>query len=305
MIVRSAEEFLSVYSEEKFPADQPGVCKAAFLVTPVNFRLEEQSAQDNTYMDLSVAVDADYAMAQHRRVAERLMACGVNVFTFPGRADLPDGCFPNNAFATIDKKLVIGSMLHPARRGETARRDIRSLFETVLGYEEVDLSRQACVAELTGVMAIDRARGIGFCGMSQRVDDAGVEAMHKALGLKLTWRFDLHPDEYHLNVVMAVLASRACVVYPPAILADGLLDVLKTLYGDQVMVLSEREKNAFAANCISLTEHDLFMSTTSVIELSDAHRDQIDEWGFTLHGLAVDELEKAGGSLRCLIAEVY
>ncbi len=46
---------------------------------------------------------------------------------------------------------------------------------------------------------IDRARNVGYCGMSQRVNDAGLAAMHAALGLDLTLRFDLVPGESSPN----------------------------------------------------------------------------------------------------------
>src|SRR3546814_7318893 len=105
-------------------------------------------------------------------------------------------------------------MLHPVRRREAARDDIRAFFRDVLGYAETDLSGQPHPCELTGALVIDRARGLGFCGLSERCDEAGARLMHDAFGLRATLLFDLAPGEYHTNVVLAGLSGRAALVCP-------------------------------------------------------------------------------------------
>src|SRR3546814_13537431 len=55
----------------------------------------------------------------------------------------------------------------------------------------VDLRCGPGVAELTGSLVIDRARGLGFCGLSARCDTTGAAAMHAAFGLRATLLFDL------------------------------------------------------------------------------------------------------------------
>jgi hypothetical protein len=212
--------------------------------------------------------------------------------------------FPNNAFATIPGRLIVGRMLHPTRQKETARKDIRGYF-TSGGYELVDLSEEDCVAELTGPMVLDRARRIAFCGMSQRVSDSGVKAMHKAFKLRCTLQFDLAEDEYHTNVVLSVLASRACIVHEDSIQDASLVQALAALYHGHVLFLDQAEKDAFAANCIALTHHDLFMSQTAADALRHSNRSLLESWGFVIHSTPLDEIEKAGGSLRCMVAEIY
>jgi len=62
---------------------------------------------------------------------------------------------------------------------------VRALFRETFRYELRDLSRLDGIAELTGPLVMDRPRGIGFCGMTSRVDIAGSEAMHDAFALEL------------------------------------------------------------------------------------------------------------------------
>lgn len=305
MIVHTPEAFVEQLESDWLAADSPAVPRAVFLVEPSDFRLSRQSARDNVYMDLSVAVDPARALDQHRRLTERIAACGVPVIRFPGRSETPDDVFPNNVFATTAGRFIIGAMRHPERQREAERQDIRALFTDLMDYQEIDLSGRDMVAELTGAMVIDRARRIGFCGMSQRVDEAGCQAMHDAFDLGLTYRFDLKPEEYHTNVVMTVLASRAVMLCPEAFADPQTPAAIVKAFPDRALILTEEEKQAFAGNCIAVNFKDVFMSQTALDALDRKKIDILGDWGFEVHGVELDEIEKAGGSLRCCVAEIF
>jgi hypothetical protein len=305
VIVRTPEDFRKQIDAGWLNNDSPAVPRAVFLVEPTGFRLSEQSARDNVYMDLSVDVDPARALDQHRQLADRITACGVPAVRFPGRADTPDDLFPNNVFATAPGRLIVGAMLHPERQREAGRRDIRAFFTGLMEYEEIDLSDRDLVAELTGALIIDRSHRIGYCGMTQRVDDAGCLAMHEAFELALTFQFDLKPTEYHTNVVMAVLASRALVICPDAFVDPEVPKAIAHAYPGHVLEITREEKEAFAGNCIAVSLEDVFMSQTAVDALAPQKLRQLESWGFTIHGVELDEVEKAGGSLRCCVAEIY
>lgn len=310
MIVKTPQDFLQALDSLDLKPVNTATPKGVFLLEPTGFTLSTSTAEDNLYMDLSLSADTERACGQHRQMAEYLQQQGVVVVRFPGLAATPDCVFPNNVFATAainDSRghFIVGSMKTEERRQEAKRQDIRSFFKEMLGYKEFDLSLLDCVAELTGTLIIDRARGIGFCGMTQRVNDAGVEAMHQAFDLNLTFQFDLNADEYHTNVVMAILASRACVIYPEAFVDRDVPDAIAQLYPDRTLILSKAEKQAFAGNCISLSDSDVYMSETAATGLRPQSREKLTAWGFDVHGIPVDELEKAGGSLRCMIGEIF
>ena len=305
MIVRTPEEFRKQIDAGWLNNDSPPAPRAVFLVEPTGFRLSEQTARDNVYMDLGVQVDPARALDQHRQLADRITACGVPAVRFPGRADTPDDLFPNNVFATTPGRLIVGAMLHPERQREARRSDIRAFFTRLMEYEEIDLSDRDLVAELTGALILDRSHRIGYCGMTQRVDDAGCQAMHEAFDLALTFQFDLKPTEYHTNVVMAVLASRALVICPDAFADPEVPKAIGHAYPGHVLEITREEKEAFAGNCIAVSLEDLFMSQTAVDALAPEKLQQLESWGFRIHGVELDEVEKAGGSLRCCVAEIY
>lgn len=281
----------------------PACAKAAFLVTPEGFALAEQSASDNAYMDLGVAVDPARALAQHRELQRRL-AGAVPTIAFPGDPAAPDGLFPNNVFATVPGRLILGHMRHPVRQREAERADIRGFF-AAMGYAETDLRAQPGVAELTGALVIDRARGLGFAGLSERCDEAGAAAMHAAFGLRATLMFDLAAGEYHTNVVMSVLAGRALVVCPSGFADPAAAAAIAALYAPNVVTLTAAQKAAFAGNCIAVSPDSVFVSQAGAAALDAGQREVLARAGFRVEAVPLDEIEKAGGSLRCCVAEIY
>ena len=80
---------------------------------------------------------------------------------------------------------------------------------------------------------------------------------------------------------------------------------MQQAFPGHTLMLTEAEKNAFAGNCIALTETDLFMSRTGLDALSAGGLKSLEAWGFVLHSTPLDEIEKAGGSLRCMVAEIF
>ncbi|TLY53075.1 MAG: amidinotransferase, partial [Gammaproteobacteria bacterium] len=49
----------------------------------------------------------------------------------------------------------------------------------------------------------------------------------------------------------------------------------------------------------------VWMSTRAAASLTSMQRDDLARWGFALRDVALDEIEKAGGSLRCCVGELY
>jgi len=304
-LISDPQKFIYQLEHGSFPSDGSAVAKAVMMVEPADFNVCEESSIDNRYMNLTSPADSGRALQQSRDLGTLISAQGIEVHAFPGDPQTPDAVFPNNVFATTTSgKFIIGHMLHPGRQKEATRQDIRDYFNSK-AYQTIDLSQRDCIAELTGPLIIDHARRIGFCGMTGRVDQAGLEAMHDAFDLRMIFHFQLQPGEYHTNVVMMVLAGRACVLCADAFASAEVPRAIGQAFPGRTLLINVAEKDAFAGNCIALTENDLFMSTTGVAALRPQSREKLTSWGFKLHDTALDEIEKAGGSLRCMIAEIF
>ena len=304
MIVTSAKEFLDVYSPERFPATSPPTARAAFLVSPIGFSLAAESATDNHYMAMREKPDASRALVEHAELAAALRA-SVPVIVFPGDASTPDAVFPNNVFATTPGKLIVGAMRHPVRKRETKRADIRGFFTDVLGLTTIDLSEEPFAAELTGSLIIDHARSVGFCGLSERCDMDGARAMHDAFGLELTFCFELTPGEYHTNVVLATLASRAAIFAPDGFVDPEVPRAIARFYDGRVVSIDRAQKRDFAGNAITVSPDVVWMSVRAARSLTGVQKAALAGWGFEVRSVELTEIEKAGGSLRCCVGEIF
>ncbi|MEO8742093.1 MAG: arginine deiminase-related protein [Lysobacteraceae bacterium] len=285
--------------------------KAVFLVAPEGFSLAVESASDNRYMDMARAVDGERALRQHRDL-QRALSATLPTICFAGDPATPDAVFPNNVFATVGSaeptapgRILLAHMRHPVRQREAERADIRGFFVDALGYELHDLRTQDGVGELTGSLVIDRARGIGFCGLSERCDAAGAAAMHVAFGLRASLLFELAPGEYHTNVVLSVLAGRAVAICPDGFADAAVVDAIASLYAPHAVMLDRAEKLAFAGNCIATTADKVWMSQAADAGLRAQSRRGFETAGFAVRSVPLDEIEKAGGSLRCCVGEMY
>ncbi|MFC5436461.1 arginine deiminase-related protein [Rhodanobacter umsongensis] len=305
MITTSPSEFQHAYAALAPLPHAAATARAAYLVAPADFSLAAASARDNRYMDMNLSVDPRLALAQHAALAQALRA-DCPVITFPGDPATPDAVFPNNVFATAPGRLIVGRMRHAIRRREATRADIREFFGNVLGYDEIDLSgRDDLVAELTGSLIIDRARGVGYCGLSERCDMAGAQAMHKAFGLRLTYCFELAETEYHTNVVLALLASRAVIIAADGFRDPAVPQAIARAYGDRAIWLSPAQKQAFAGNAITLSGDRAWMSARAAASLTAGQIAALSGHGFAIGAVDLGEIEKAGGSLRCCVGEIY
>ncbi|KAF1694641.1 amidinotransferase [Pseudoxanthomonas koreensis] len=291
----------------------PATARAAFLVVPEGFARAEESAQDNRYMAAADCYHCEGALAEHRAL-QRALSADLPVFAFAGDPDTPDAVYPNNVFATAradarlqpqaPPRLVVGRMRHAVRRREAERADIRGFFRA-LGAEEVDLSQQPHPCELTGSLVIDRARGLGYCGLSERCDGEGARLMHEAFGLRATLLFDLAPGEYHANVVLAVLAGRAVLLSPSGFADPAAAAAIAALYAPHAVLLGPGQQAAFAANAIALAPDRVWMSEAAAAALDPEQVQALAAAGFAIGQVPLAAIEAGGGSLRCCVAEVF
>ena len=101
-------------------------------------------------------------------------------------------------------------------------------------------------------------------------------------------------------------SSRAMVICPDAFVDPEVPRAIGEAFPGHVLELTTEEKDAFAGNCLALTFTDLFISATAWRALTPEKRSVIrHDWGFDVHTVELDEIEKAGGSLRCCIGEIF
>ena len=293
----------------QLPADfGPATARAAFLVAPDGFTLAEQSAADNRYMAEAGAFDAARASAQHRELQRALSRGAADGVLRRRSGRRPMRLFPNNVFATAGRAATSSAACAiRCASAKPTRGDIRGFFGGVLDYAEIDLSTQPHPCELTGALVIDRARGLGFCGLSERCDEAGARLMHEAFGLRATLLFDLAPGEYHTNVVLAVLAGRAAIICPNGFADPAVVEAIAALYAPHAVAAvagaSTRPSPAMRSRCRA----DAVWMSAQAGARADAGQPRRAGRRRVSRCAAVelDAIEAGGGSLRCCVGEIF
>lgn len=299
---------------------------AVLMIRPRHFASNPATAATNAFQQFDAAPAP--ALAQARAVAEfdgavaALRAAGVRVIVADDTPApvTPDAVFPNNWFSTHgDGRVVLYPMLAPNRRDER-RADLVPTLLPDAGYavrEVLDLTGwedEGAFLEGTGSLVLDRIGRVAFAARSPRTDARVVQAFARAMGYAAVV-FDAVDAQgravYHTNVVMCVGTGFA-VICARAIADEAtrrhVLALLRES-GREVIDIDPAQLAAFAGNVLELRAATgapyLAMSRTACGAFTAAQRDRLCQHATpVVADLPVIE-QCAGGSLRCMLAEIH
>lgn len=296
--------------------------RAVVMVRPHHFTPNPATAADNAFQTMGVgAGDADaLAAAAHREVtaaAQRLTDAGVTVHLFEdtGR-DTPDSVFPNNWFSThAGGHIAVYPMQSPSRRRErrwdiieTLKREYR--VQDVIDYS--GLEPDGVFLEGTGAMVLDHLDRVAYAAQSNRTDPVALERFCTHFRYE-PMLFDAVDRQgrpiYHTNVLMGIATDFALVGLEMIPNRHRRAEVRERLEanGRTVIPLTAEQIAAFAGNAMELEGRDgrvLALSTRALAALTPAQIAVIDD-SATLLPLSVPTIERAGGSVRCMLAGVH
>lgn len=296
---------------------------AVVMIRPHRFHANPQTAADNGYQacvdDLDPAAVAAAARDEVTRAAERLRREGVAVHLFEddGTRGTPDSVFPNNWFSThADGTLALYPMHAPNRRAERRDDVLAALERDYLVRRRLDLTaheRDGRALEGTGAMVLDHAHRVAYLARSRRGDEGLFRRWCAELGFAPV-AFDTDDGHgrpvYHGNVLMSIAARFALVGFELIARAEDRTRVRVRLLetGHALVELSAAQIADFCANALELATPDgpvLALSTRAAASLTAAQRAVIEACGTRLVALDVPTIERAGGSVRCMLAGVH
>lgn len=297
------------------------------MVRPARFRANEQTAKNNYYQK-HTSLSADASLRQAQSEFDSLASClGANNITVTivqdtAVPDTPDALFPNNWFALLGNgQLVLFPMFAENRRAERSNRVFKALYKdgceisNTVDYTPYEKNQQ--FLEGTGSMVLDHQNNIAYAALSPRTDADLFHLFCKT--------FDFTPiafnayqtvgEErlpiYHTNVLMVVAPSFAlvCLDAVDDPVERTLLQDSLTFSGKEVIPLTEKQITQFAGNMLTLTATDgtalLVMSTRAYKALTPKQLSQLQEYVKLVHSPIPTIEDLGGGSVRCMLAEVY
>jgi hypothetical protein len=295
------------------------------MIRPTRFQSNPQTADSNAFQtepDASPAEQQRAALPEFEVLAGALREAGIDVVVFDDTPEphTPDSVFPNNWVSFhADGTVVVYPMEAQNRRAER-RMDVIDRLDTELGFqvrEVVDLSHHEAnghFLEGTGSMVLDRPNRIAYACLSSRthLDALGDFAQRMDYDVVAFEGVDRHGVPiYHTNVLMNV-GEKLAVICDAAIVRDdqreAVLERLKST-GHEIVSIDFDQLEAFAGNMLELRAAD----GVPVFAMSRRAWDSLkpeQQAGFEANGrvvtAAIDDIEdSAGGSVRCMLAEIH
>ena len=301
------------------------LASSVLMIRPTRFQSNPQTADSNAFQtepDASPAEQQRAALPEFEGLVGALRDAGIDVVVFDDTPEphTPDSVFPNNWVSFhADGTVVVYPMEAENRRGER-RMDIIDSLDTELGFqvrEIVDLSHHEAnghFLEGTGSMVLDRANRIAYACLSSRthLDALGDFAQRMDYDVVAFEAVDRDGVPiYHTNVLMSV-GEKLAVICDAAITRDDQREaVLERLAstGHEIVRLDFDQLEAFAGNMLELRARDgapvFAMSQRAWDSLSPELQARFEVNGRVVTA-AIDDIEdSAGGSVRCMLAEIH
>ena len=299
---------------------------SVLLIEPVAFGRNPDSARTNAFMRDPAGLRPEElqasALREFQELAERLDRERVEVLVFRDSADAPspDAIFPNNWVSFHEDGRAILYPMEPPNRRPERRREILDWLARDRGFqltEVVDLSPHECEGrflEGTGSMVIDRPGRIIYASASPRTTRSLLEEYGERFGLSVV-AFHAHDAEgipvYHTNVVLA-LGKEVAVLCDEAVRDPSSLRALVESLesgGREVVAITMDQLYAFAGNLLALEsragEDLLVMSERAFASLAPGQVRKLERHGRLVRSPIPTIEEFGGGSVRCMLAEVF
>lgn len=295
------------------------------MIRPASFGYNEETAQNNVYQHKPVITELtniqQQALNEFDAFAQKLSEAGVSVIIVSDTPEppKPDAIFPNNWISFHEDGTVVLYPMYALNRRSERRTDILEKLKNEYGFainKIIDLThheQQNQFLEGTGSMVLDRANKIAYASVSERTTPELVREFCRQLNYKPVL-FNAVANGipvYHTNVLLSV-CDRFVVICLDYISSESekedLLEILKKTRTD-IITISEKQASCFAGNVLELKskkgESLLAMSTAAYNYLDKQQLSFLNKHSRIIHS-PLDTIEKyAGGSARCMLAEVF
>ena len=291
------------------------------MVSPTEFCANPEAGEDNFFIETVASVDRQAVQAEAGALRALLIRSGVNVIeidpsALPAPPEAPDGCFPNNWLMFVDGRPILCPMKAKSRRRErTMWPYIANMLRELDADSVIDLSsweEDGLFLEGTGSLVLDRVNRIAFAAISERTHLIAAERVTDLLNYQLVAFVARDPSGrpiYHTNVLMSI-GTKFAVVCSETIAIESASKVRKLL-GDyrEVIEITWDQVTRYCGNVLELSTGSgsvVAMSRTANQAFSGDQLDSFSRCGAEPICADITTIERvAGGSVRCMLAEVF
>ena len=296
------------------------------MVRPSSFRTNTQTLQNNHFQKISNSSDEiilQKTLIEFDNLVNKIRSYGIPVTVFQDDLvyDTPDSIFPNNWISFhAKKKIVLYPMYAENRRLERNENIIKKvestgvIIDTILDYTKAELNNQ--FLEGTGSMVLDRKNKKAYASISERTSEILLDEFCDEFNyMPIVFESYQHHGNrsyliYHTNVMMCVADKYSVICLESIKSEDEKKKVKQSLIDDgkEIIEISSKQLDCFSGNMIELIYNKksyLVMSETAYKSLSENQFSSINNYSEIIYS-NVDTIESCGGgSVRCMIAEVF
>jgi arginine dihydrolase len=263
--------------------------RSYLMCPPTHFEVRYEI---NAWMNSSVPVDRELAMAQWQGLVGAYQAAGHAVEVLPASPGLPDAVFAANGATMVDGRVLVARFAHPERAAEAG---VHAAWH--LARNPASLVVQPThVNEAEGDFAV-LSESI-LAGHGSRTSRAAHRELAAVTGRRVISLRLVDPRFYHLDVALTVLDDRAdhIAYYPPAF-DPASRATLERAFPDAILATTA-DAYAFGLNAVS-DGRNVFLPCGA-----DHLAAALDAAGYRVVPVDLSELHKGGGSVKCCTQEL-
>jgi len=302
------------------------------LISPIGF-CSNSMITDNFFMKTQIKSPREVetlALEEFSRFHNLLVSNGIEVVLFSNERyyNAPDAVFPNNWFSTHHAEtcateshpptVVVYPMKTESRRAERREHiisELQKVYSQVVSlthYEQAPLG--GMFLEGTGSLVLDRVHRKAYCALSQRTHLRVAKIWCEKMKYHL-FPFHAVDDQkrvvYHTNIVMSICS------YVAIVCLDAIVDPIeRSLIEDnlsldrEVIVITLDQMNHYCGNVLETKNNEgnllLVMSTEAYNHFNESQKAILRKYFHNVLHTPIPTIEEVGGgSVRCMMAELY
>ena len=291
------------------------------MIRPVRFGYNKQTADSNAFQHDEQVEDLQSIALEEFDGLVRLLEdhdIPLIVLNDTPEPETPDSIYPNNWFSTHkDGTLVLYPMFAPNRRNERKPGVIEAVKEAAGTRRTVDLTgweAKGKFLESTGSMVLDRRFKVAYACRSPRASEPVLNDFCRRMGYRSVL-FDAVDRKgnpiYHTNLIMS-LGHDFAVICPDVIISSPERLVIERNLrssGRKIIQISYEQMLHYAGNVLEVRDSQgnffIAMSETARDCMTEEQVAVLQESGTILAARIPHIEEIGGGSVRCMLAEVF
>ena len=296
------------------------------MIEPVAFYFNAETAENNFFQKQTTEDQGKIqakALSEFNDMVQLLRDKGITVITVKDtlKPHTPDSIFPNNWISMHSDGLVGIFPMYAENRRTERREDVLDILEdegyiisSVIDYSSAE--EEGIFLEGTGSLILDRENRLAYVALSARSDEDLViefceDFEYTPIIFNANQTVNGHRVPiYHTNVMMCVAENYVVICLDTIDNKSERKMVVETILasGKEIVKISEEQMHQFAGNMLQITngeENFLVMSKTAFESLNDDQIAQIERHDKILTPDIPTIEMLGGGSVRCMMAEVF